>query len=376
MDMHGVSVAIIGAGYAGASTAKALSLLGADVTVYEQAPASGEVGAGIGLRPSSMDAFRRWGILDAVTSVSTPSPSFEILTATGEVIMEMDWPEKDTFGITTHLIHRRDFIDALLGVLPEGMVKFGYKASTIEDLGERAAVSFENGETIEADLVIGADGISSVVRRQHFSDAGPVFSGEHAYRAVFDAADAHGLVTDDKFRMYINERGSKLYLLPLGRRGQVSFDVTVPSDDASWAPTLTREILVESMAGFDPRIEEVTRTLDLALVNSRAAYDIDPVDRWHTASIALVGDAAHAMLHHQGQGANSAVLDAAGLADALADSGSVADGLALYQARRKPITDELQRISRSGWDANEIDDVFPGQHAEDQEGVAAGGTAS
>ncbi|WP_460774523.1 FAD-dependent oxidoreductase [Microbacterium sp. GXF7504] len=362
MDLNNLTVAIVGAGYAGASTAKALSLLGADVTVYEQAPASGEVGAGIGLRPSSMDAFRRWGILDAITEVSTPSPSFEILTATGELIMEMEWPEKHELGLTTHLIHRRDFIDALLGVLPEGMVKFGYKAQHIDDLGERARITFANGEVVEADLVIGADGISSMVRRTFFTHAAPVFSGEHAYRAVFAAADSHGLVTDDKFRMYINERGSKLYLLPLGRRGQVSFDVTVPSDDDTWAPTLTREILVESMAGFDPRIEEVTRTLDLSIVNARAAYDIDPVDAWHTDSIALVGDAAHAMLHHQGQGANSAVLDAQGIADALAEAASVKEGLARYQARRKPITDELQRISRSGWDAAAIDDVFPGQH--------------
>ncbi|MCX6501782.1 MAG: NAD(P)/FAD-dependent oxidoreductase [Microbacterium sp.] len=370
MDLNNLTVAIVGAGYAGATTAKALSLLGANVTVYEQAPASGEVGAGIGLRPSSMDAFRRWGMLDAITSVSTPSPSFEILTATGELIMEMEWPEKHELGLTTHLIHRRDFIDALLGVLPEGMVRFGYKMTTVTDLGERARLDFENGESVEADLVIAADGISSLVRRQIFSDKPPVFSGEHAYRAVFPIADAHGLVTDDKFRMYINELGSKLYLLPLGRRGQVSFDVTVPSDDASWAPALTRETLVAAMAGFDPRIEEVTRTLDLGIVNSRAAYDIDPVDTWHTGSVALVGDAAHAMLHHQGQGANSAVLDAQGLADALADAASVAEGLALYQARRKPITDELQRISRSGWDAAAIDDVFPGQH-QDESPVAS-----
>lgn len=371
MDMNGIDVAIIGAGYAGASTAKAISLLGANVTVYEQAPFSGEVGAGIGLRPSSMNAFREWGILDAITAVSTPSDEFEILTARGDLIMKMDWPETDVFGITTHLIHRRDFIDALLGVLPEGMVTFDHKLVTVEDLGDRARATFENGTVVEADLIIGADGITSLVRRQLFSDKAPVFSGEHAYRAVFAAADAHGLVTDDDFRMYINELGSKLYLLPLGHRGQVSFDVTVPSDDASWAPELTREKLVQAMEGFDPRIEQITREIDMSIVNSRSAHDIDPVDVWHTDSVTILGDAAHAMLHHQGQGANSAVLDAKGIADALRDADSVASALALFQERRKPITDELQRISRSGWDANAIDDVFPGQH-NDEEKVTDG----
>ena len=81
-------------------------------------------------------------------------------------------------------------------------------------------------------------------------------------------------------------------------------------------------------------------------VSIRAVYDIDPVDVWHTDSVALVGDAAHSMLHHQGQGANSAILDAGGLADALKEADSVKEALALYQANRKPVTDELSAQSR------------------------------
>ena len=96
-------------------------------------------------------------------------------------------------------------------------------------------------------------------------------------------------------------------------------------------------------------------------------YDIDPVERWHTDSVALLGDAAHAMLHHQGQGANSAIMDAGALADALAAADSVAEALALYQATRKPVTDELQRISRQGWSEDELDDVFPGQKPASQQ---------
>jgi len=90
-------------------------------------------------------------------------------------------------------------------------------------------------------------------------------------------------------------------------------------------------------------------------------YDIDPVDTWHSDSVALLGDAAHSMCHHQGQGANSAILDAGGLAAALREAVSVKDALALYQASRKPMTDELQRISRQGWSEDEINEVFPGQ---------------
>ena len=99
----------------------------------------------------------------------------------------------------------------------------------------------------------------------------------------------------------------------------------------------------------------------MSTVNVRAVYDIDPVDTWHTDSVALVGDAAHAMCHHQGQGANSAILDAGAIAECLAAADSVAEALAQYQATRKPITDELQRLSRQGWSEDEVNSVFPGQ---------------
>src|SRR6476660_2738247 len=110
-DIKNLKIAIVGAGYGGAAAAKALSLLGADVTVYEQAPQMGEVGAGIGLRPATMARFRQWGIFDANDKVSTASDYFEILTATGEPIMKDTRPEFAEDN-KTYLIHRRDFIEA------------------------------------------------------------------------------------------------------------------------------------------------------------------------------------------------------------------------------------------------------------------------
>src|SRR6476619_5150342 len=132
-DIKNLNVAVVGAGYAGAAAGRALGQLGCTVRVYEQAANIREVGAGIGLRPSTMDCFRRWGILDAVTKVSSPSDEFRILTATGEPILREAWPEIDTYGLTTHLIHRGDFIDALLGVLPPDMVALGHTTQAVED---------------------------------------------------------------------------------------------------------------------------------------------------------------------------------------------------------------------------------------------------
>jgi salicylate hydroxylase len=362
MEIKDLTIAVVGAGYGGAAAAKALSLLGADVTVYEQANQIREVGAGIGLRPSTMDLFRRLGIFDAIAKVSSPSDYFEILTATGDPIMKEAWPGIDDFDVATrtHLIHRGDFIDALLGVLPEGMVQVGHRLETVQDKGDSAVLSFANGETVTADLVVGADGIKSAVRTQLFGDREPVFAGEHAYRAVLSADDAHGMVVDDNLRMYIG-RGTKVYLLPLRHRNGLSFDVTALNPDGAWTPTVTKDDLLATVDGFDERIVAIARDLDMDTLNIRAVYDIDPVDTWHTDSVVLLGDAAHAMLHHQGQGANSAILDAGALADALLDADSVPAALALFQATRKPVTDELQRISRQGWSEDELDEVFPGQ---------------
>src|SRR5690606_18184930 len=193
-----------------------------------------------------------------------------------------------------------------------------------------------------------------------FSDRGPVFSGERAYRAVISADDAHGMVVDDNLRMYIG-KGTKIYLLPLRHRGQVSFDITALCPDPTWNPRVTREDLLKTVEGFDERLVAITRGLDLDTVNVRGVYDIDPVDTWHSDSVVLLGDAAHSMLHHQGQGANSAIEDGGALADALRQADSVKEALALYQATRKPVTDTLQQVSRQGWSEDEIDEVFPGQ---------------
>ncbi|MFJ6559853.1 FAD-dependent oxidoreductase [Streptomyces sp. NPDC091412] len=358
-DLKNLKIAVVGAGYGGAAAAKALSLLGADVNVYEQANQIREVGAGIGLRPATINRFRQWGIFEAIAKVSSPSEYFEILTATGEPIMKEAWPAAGD-QTHTHLIHRGDFIDALLGVLPEGMVHLGHKLRTVEDKGDSSVLTFADGRTVEADLVVGADGIKSVVRRQLFSDRSPVFSGEHAYRAVIPVDDAHGMVVDDNLRMYIG-KGTKIYLLPLRHRRQVSFDITALCPDGTWNPQVTKDDLLKTVEGFDERLVSITRDLDMGTVNIRAVYDIDPVDTWHSDSVVLVGDAAHSMLHHQGQGANSAIEDAGALADALRQAASLKEGLALYQATRKPVTDELQAISRQGWTEDEIDDVFPGQ---------------
>jgi salicylate hydroxylase len=357
-DITNLKVAVVGGGYAGASAALALLQLGADVHVYEQATEIHEVGAGIGLRPPTVEVLRKWGVFEEFAQVSAPSDAIEVYQANGELITRDPWPGIDEYEQVNHcrMVHRGDVIDVLLGLLPAERVHIGHRAETITDHGSSATVRFENGTEVTADLVIGADGIRSRVRNQVFGEVEPVFSNTIAIRAVISADDAHGLVENDNFRVYVGLNGTTVYFLPLRHRNQVSFDITAPSTDTTWSPEVTHQYIAELLDGFDERLQQIGQELKLEELTNRGVFDIDKQDRWHTGSVALVGDAAHAMLHHQGQGANSAMQDAAWLAEAIVDGSDLADALGIYQAKRKPITDVLQDISRKPFD---IGDSFP-----------------
>ena len=149
------------------------------------------------------------------------------------------------------------------------MVHLDHKLRPSRTRATRPTLTFANGKTVEADLVIGADGIKSVVRKQLFSDKEPMFSGEHAYRAVISVDDAYGMVTDDNLRMYIG-KGTKVYLLPLRHRNAVSFDITALDPDGAWAPKVSKEYMLKTVEGFDERIVNITRDLDMDTVNVRA----------------------------------------------------------------------------------------------------------
>ena len=364
-DIKNLKIGVIGGGYAGATAGLALAQIGANVKVYEQAHASGEVGAGIGLRPASVKLFKKLGIFPAIEAVTSPSDYFEILDAKGNRINLEEWPHlsEGDEKHNTRMIHRRDFIDALTSQLPEGILQYGYKAEEITDNGESATVKFTNGEVETFDILVVADGIKSRVRTL-WSDSQPVMQGAHAYRAVIDGSQGEGLLVDDNLRLYLEaETGRMIYFLPLrhrGANGQISFDITVPHDDLTWNPNVSKAEVLEMLKNFDERLIKIVEKLDWEQVNQRAAADIDPQDKWNSDAVVLIGDAAHAMLHHQGQGANSAVIDAGILADCIAEADTVAEALALYTSKRKEPVQELQRISRESWNAESAGETaFP-----------------
>ncbi|WP_085993359.1 FAD-dependent oxidoreductase [Oceanobacillus senegalensis] len=338
-------VAIIGAGIGGAAAAVALHRKGIKADLYEQATAIKEVGAGIGMRPPTLDFFKKWGIYDEIVQKSSVSNYMDVATAHGEVLVKEAWPvltdnPEETWA---RLIHRADLIDILLNHVPPQNVHLEHRCKSITEHDDYAEVYFENGKKVEADLVIAADGIRSTIRRQFFSDAEPIYSGMHAYRTILKEKDAY-FVVNDIFRVFVAESGAHIYLMPLHHRNQVSYDITVRSDDASWHPEVSREDILQHLKEFDPKFREMAMIAED--FTCRAVFDIDPINCWTSNCIGLLGDAAHAMLHHRGQGANMAIQDAGVLAESIEETDTIQDALKIYESRRKPMTRHYQELSR------------------------------
>jgi salicylate hydroxylase len=340
-----VRIAIIGGGIGGASAAVALRHAGFNVNVYEQASAIKEVGAGIGLRPPSIHYFEKWGLFEEIERVTHKSVLMEILSDKGEVLLEEKWPAltDDPEEKWARLIHRADCLDTLINAIPPEFIHLNHKCKNIVRHENYAEIEFENGVKVEADLVIAADGIRSLTRSLFFSQAEPVFHHYHAYRALVNEDETFGLASENTLRIFVNDTVN-LYLLPLKYRKQVSVDITVPHQDPTGRPNVPKEDMLNLLKDFHPNLQKLAENINH--FDIRALYDIDPIEQWSNNCITLLGDAAHSMLHNQGQGANMAIQDSGILAECLVEAETVAEALQKYEALRKPVCHLYQNLSR------------------------------
>ncbi|HWL11736.1 MAG TPA: NAD(P)/FAD-dependent oxidoreductase [Ureibacillus sp.] len=344
-------IAIIGAGIAGASVAVALNAKGISYDVYEQAPVLTEVGAGIGVRQPSIRAIKKWGIFEELEKVTCESPRMQIIAGEDNVIIEENWPIlTDPTEQFPRLIHRADLLDTLKDQIPAERLHLDHRVVDVEDKGETAEVTFANGKTIEVDVLIAADGIRSPIRDKVLGKKEPVFSGYVAHRALIPFEDALGMACEENSLRIFVDGDNSYYLLPLlNNRRQVSVDITIPGENEI-RPVYTKEQLLEGIKGFGPTLQKIIENIDMSQVVSRPLSDIEPFDVWSTKSVTVMGDAAHAMLHNQGQGANMAIQDADVLADVLAEALegklTVAEALKSYEEQRKPVTKLYQNLSR------------------------------
>src|SRR5215470_11525344 len=342
-----LEVAVVGGGIGGLFAANALVAHGIPVSVYEQAPALGEIGAGVFLTPNSVRQLERVGLGPAVekwgSRVGPESRYFRhdgIPIAPVQVTDSSGW--NATFGM-----HRADLVELLADALPHDVVHTGHRCTGFEQNGNRARVVFANNATVEADIVVGADGIHSELRPHVFPPSRPVFSGSVAYRGVV----AHEHIPHwptNAWLMWLG-KGKHFLTFPVRAGKLINYVGFVPADQEmkeSWSAPGDPDVLRCEFAGWDPRIESVLREVQMTF--RWALYDREPLPSWTRGRLTLLGDAAHPMLPHLGQGANQSIEDGMALAIILAraDRASAPAALLAYERLRRERVAAVQRGAR------------------------------
>jgi salicylate hydroxylase len=340
-------IVVVGGGIGGLFAASALIAHGLDVSVYEQAPNLSEVGAGVFLTPNSVRQLQRVGLGEAVerhgARVGHDSRYFRhdgTPIAPVQVTDSSGW--NATFGM-----HRADLVDLLAAALPRHVVHTGHRCSGFAQSGDAASVSFANGAVAEGDVVIAADGIHSELRQYVTPPSRPVFHGSVAYRGVL----AHQRIPDWPNTAWLMWLGKGKHFLTFPVRGGklINYVGFVPADQEmkeSWSAPGDPDVLRREFAGWDPRIENL-----LAQVQSTfrwALYDREPLPGWTRGRLTLLGDAAHPMLPHLGQGANQSIEDGMALATILAQATPATAPAALlaYEQLRRERVAAVQRGAR------------------------------
>jgi salicylate hydroxylase len=340
-------VVIVGGGIGGLFAANALIAHGFRVSVYEQAPALGEVGAGVYLTPNSVRHLERVGLGPAVEKRGAKvGPGSRYFRHDGTPIAPVQVTDSSGWNATFGM-HRADMIEFLAAALPPGVVRTGHRCTGFEQNGEKARVSFANGAAAEGDVVIAADGIHSELRQYVFPPSRPVFSGSVAYRGLV----LHERVPDwpaDAWLMWLGEARHFL-TYPLRAGSLINFVGFVPADEEmkeSWSAPGDPDALRGEFAGWDPRIGSLLQQVEMTFRS--ALYDREPLPTWTKGRLTLLGDAAHPMLPHLGQGANQGIEDGMALATILAraDRKTVPAALLAYERLRRERVAQVQRGAR------------------------------
>jgi salicylate hydroxylase len=348
MAAPGMRVAVVGGGIGGLAAALALLHRGVDIDVYEQAPALGEIGAGVFLTPNSLRQLARLGLDGAIEKhgarIGEGSQYYRHDGTPVAPILTTDsagW--NAVFGM-----HRADLVAILAEGLPAENLHTGHRATGFEQDAASARVRFDNGAVAEADVVVAADGIHSSLQRYVVPPSTPTHSGSVAYRGLVPRERIPSWPTDQS-RLWMGE-GKHFLVYPVRGGDLVNYVGFVPTDEQmkeSWSAPGDPAVLAQEFAGWDPRVGGLLAQVDQTF--RWGLYDREPLSTWTRGRLTLLGDAAHPMLPHLGQGANQSVEDGMALAAALsqADSAEAPEALLHYERLRRERTGEIQRGARA-----------------------------
>ena len=366
--MSDFKVAIVGGGLGGLVVALALRARGISFDLYEQVLEVREIGAGIGLSANGTRELRRLGVGEQVEAVSViPSALVVRRWDTGEIIADhpigRSGMYEATFGAPWYGVHRVAFHQALAERLGGEGVNLGRRCVSVDEQRSGVELHFADGATVVADLVVGADGVHSAIRSHVVGDTRCRFSGTVGYRGLVAVEDIPSLPDATPLQFWA---GPGRHLLHYGIEGGRTINflavVRVPEwTNAAWMEECAVGDVVDAFAGWHPAVTEMVGAIKAGV--RWALHDLPPLRSWHTDRVVLMGDAAHAMVPHQGQGANQTIEDAIVLAIVLADSlvdaevpGDLRAALSRYEQRRRKRTTAVQWLSRRTADLMHIRD--------------------
>jgi len=340
-----LSIAILGAGVGGLSTAIALKRKGFEVTVYERRESGPAMGAGIVCWPNATFVLDELGLLDDITAVSAQPVAMQRWSCQGDVLGTLDMSLLNHhMGYSSLSVLRRDLMAVLerharaLGIT----LNYQHKIIGITARQQQTSrIEFDNGRHVQADVVIGADGrMNSIARRFVHGDNRPVYQGFINWIGVFESEQA---VFDPLAILDHWGIGERFGIVPVAANRAYWAGAVAADEIAADDPDGYKQELLTLFAHWPDPIPQIIAQTDDNQISKIYVHDHDPLDRWHRSNVLLIGDAAHAPLPTSGQGACQALEDAWHLARLFGQHG--ADLLTVFDSFRQVRLEKTTHIT-------------------------------
>ncbi|MGA8554276.1 MAG: FAD-dependent monooxygenase [Candidatus Acidiferrales bacterium] len=342
-------VGIIGGGIGGLALAATLAKVGIESRLFERAPAFGEVGAGLQMTPNAVKVIRELGGSDELRKVSfLPRSIVGRNWHSGKVAFRTPLIDECPRLYDAEFLHthRADLHRILLSLAPSNSTTLSAQCVSVNQSKDTAVATFADHSEFEADLIVGADGIQSTVRKSLFGAEAPRFTGNMCWRMLipFERPDFDLVSPDASF--WLGPQGHVVtYYVSGGRAVNV---VAIRETDAwveeSWNIRSNRDELLAGYPNWHPQVLDLFSRAEN--IFKWGLFDRDPMSTWSAGRLTLLGDAAHPMLPFLSQGAAMAIEDGYVLGAVLAENADLAVALKRYEALRLPRTSRVQLESR------------------------------